>query len=239
MKLLLFDIDGTLLISKGAGRSAMQAAFRRLTTREDVAIDGVDFSGRTDPEIIKDVFTQNGFGESEWNARLPEVLDAYATEFEAAFDPNQFISLPGVHTLVKDLHAMPDVQLALLTGNLERTAYFKLKAIGLESYFPFGAFGSDNADRYKLPRIAVQRAKDHNGHTFEGKDVVIIGDTRHDILCGRDINVFTVAVSTGHYSTEDLHIHEPDVLFEDLSDVNAFMDRVIAREVSTMNNGAR
>ncbi len=236
MKLLLFDIDGTLLISKGAGRKAMQAAVRRLTNRHEVAIDGIDFSGRTDPQIIKDVFLQNGLDESEWDARIPEVLDTYVTEFESAYHPDQFIPLPGVQDLVKQLDQTPNVQLAILTGNLQKTAYLKLQAIGLDQYFPFGAFASDDADRYKLPNIAVKRAFAHNQHAFKGKNVVIIGDTRHDILCGRDIDVFTVAVSTGHYSAEDLHIHEPDVLFDDLSDADAFMSQVILHKVSILNN---
>lgn len=224
MKLLLFDIDGTLLISKGAGRKAMQGAVRRITNKQDVTIDGVDFSGRTDPQIIKDVFVNNGFDPSDSEQWISEALEAYVETFTEAFSPDQFIALPGVHDLVKKLHERDDMQLAILTGNLETTAYLKLKGIGLEEYFPFGSFASDNADRYKLPRIAVKRALEHTGRQYEGKNVVIIGDTRHDILCGKDINVMSVAVSTGHYSAEDLHIHEPDVLFDDLSNIDAFMD---------------
>ncbi len=227
MKLLLFDIDGTLLISKGAGRKAMQAAVRRITKKQDVTIDGVDFSGRTDPQIIKDVFVQNGFNEADWEQWIPDALEAYVEAFQTAFEHDQFIALPGVQRLVKQLHDTSNVQLAILTGNLETTAYLKLQSIGLESYFPFGAFASDDADRYKLPRIAVHRALKHTGHAFDGKNVVIIGDTRHDILCGKDINVLSVAVSTGHYSAEDLHVHEPDVLFNDLSNADEFMNLVV------------
>lgn len=226
-KLLLFDIDGTLLISKGAGRNAMQAALKRITGKSEVTVDGVDFSGRTDPQIIKDVFVRNGFNEQESEQWIEEALEAYVEAFQASYAPELFIALPGVQDLVAQLHETPDVQLAILTGNLETTAYLKLQSIGLEDYFPFGAFASDHADRYQLPRIAVQRAFEHTGHSFDGKNVVIIGDTRHDILCGRDINVFAVAVSTGHYSAEDLHVHGPDVLFEDLSNAAEFMELVV------------
>ncbi|MEM8484525.1 MAG: HAD family hydrolase [Bacteroidota bacterium] len=223
MKLLLFDIDGTLLVSKGAGRKAMQAAVRKMTNKTDVSIEGVDFSGRTDPQIIKDVFVTNGFEADDWESWIAEALESYVEAFTEAFSPDQFISLPGVHALIEQLHAQPNVQLAILTGNLEKTAYLKLKGIGLESYFPFGAFASDHADRYQLPPIAVQRALDHTGHQYEGKNVVIIGDTKHDILCGRSINVMSIAVSTGHYNAEDLHIHNPDVLLDDLSNTNEFV----------------
>ncbi len=151
MKLLLFDIDGTLLVSKGAGRKAMQAAVRKMTGKTEVSIEGVDFSGRTDPQIIKDVFVTNGFEADDWESWIADALESYVEAFTEAFSPDQFISLPGVHQLVEELHAQPNVQLAILTGNLEKTAYLKLKGIGLEDFFPFGAFASDHADRYQLP----------------------------------------------------------------------------------------
>ena len=224
MKLLLFDIDGTLLKSKGAGRRAMKRAFSRMTGKGDFSVEGIDFSGRTDPAIIREIFIQNGFSAEDADSWLDEAIETYIEAFRANYTPDDFIPLPGVHALIELLHEAPDIQLAILTGNLEPTAYLKLQAIGLDSYFPFGAFSSDHADRYQLPRIAVQRALDHTGHAFEGKSVVIIGDTRHDILCGREINVFSVAVSTGHYSSEDLHVHGPDALLDDLSNAKAFLE---------------
>lgn len=223
MKLLLFDIDGTLLISKGAGRRAMQRAFSRMTSKEDFTTEGVDFSGRTDPDIIKDIFVRNGFSEEDAASWLPDALEAYVECFQKHYNPDDFNVLPGVQPLIEQLHGIPNMQLAILTGNLETTAYLKLQSIGLDGYFPFGAFASDHSDRYQLPRIAVKRALDHTGHAYDGKNVVIIGDTRHDILCGRDINVFSVAVSTGHYSSEDLHVHNPDALLDDLSNTEAFL----------------
>ncbi len=227
MKLLLFDIDGTLLISKGAGRRAMQRAFSLMTSKEDFSTEGVDFSGRTDPNIIKDIFVRNGFSENDAESWLPEALEAYIESFQANYTPDDFTPLPGVQSLIKKLHDSPNMQLAILTGNLETTAYLKLQSIGLDGYFPFGAFASDHSDRYQLPRIAVKRALDLTGHTYGGKNVVIIGDTRHDILCGRDINVFSVAVSTGHYSSEDLNVHNPDALLDDLSNTEAFIQLIV------------
>ena len=224
MKLLLFDIDGTLLLSKGSGRRAMQKTVRILTGKEDVHINGVDFSGRTDPQIIRDVFITNGIDEQEIDGRMPEALKVYAQSFEDAFSKDMFYALPGVHVLIETLHEHPDFQLALLTGNIEPMSHLKLRAIGLEDYFSFGAFGSDHADRYQLPRIAVQRAYTHTGRQFEGKNIVIIGDTKHDILCGRDLNVFSIAVSTGHYNADDLQAYNPDALLEDLSDTAGFLE---------------
>ncbi len=223
MKLLLFDIDGTLLVSRGSGRIAMQETVRRMTGKRDVTTEGVDFSGRTDPQIIRDVFLHNGFASDEADARLPEALSVYTETFQEAFEPDMFDILPGVQTLIEALDKLPDVQLSVLTGNLEVTGYLKLRAIGLEDFFPFGAFGSDSANRYDLPRIALDRALQNTGTAYAGKNVFIIGDTRHDILCGRDLDVFTVAVSTGHYSSEDLSVHNPDVLLDDLSDTDYFV----------------
>ena len=224
MKLLLFDIDGTLLISRGSGRRAMKKTVQHLTGKKDIDTSSVDFSGRTDPQIIREVFLCNGLTAQEVDTILPEALQVYIEHFERDFSPDQFDILPGVHELIEALSELPGIQLALLTGNLEKTGYLKLRGIGLDTYFPFGAFGSDHADRYQLPRIAVDRALNHTGKKYEGKNVVIIGDTRHDILCGRSLNVFSIAVSTGHYSSEDLHVHEPDVLLENLSDTAGFVE---------------
>ena len=111
---------------------------------------------------------------------------------------------------------------------MERTGYLKVGALGLgKDVFPFGSFGSDHADRYELPAIAVERAKTHTGIDFKGQDVVIIGDTRHDILCGESLGVFSVAVATGHYDASDLRQYNPHLLLEDLSDHDAFINGVL------------
>ena len=141
--------------------------------------------------------------------------------------PEGVTALPGIVDLVAHLDEAADVQLALLTGNIEPMAYAKLGAVGLDGYFPFGAFGSDSPRRPDLPAIAVERAQAHTGRRFSGKDVVIIGDTEHDIACGRGIGAFSVGVCTGRYGRGELERHGPDVLLDSLADRAGFLERVL------------
>ena len=224
-KLLLFDIDGTLLISRGAGRKAMKEALASFSSAP-IQTDGVDFSGRTDPQIIRDILLKNGMDEAEAHNRLPAALEAYTHAFHAAFTFDMVYDLEGAVKLVEKLSHREDTQLALLTGNLQKTGYLKLKAIGLDQYFPFGAFGSDHENRYELPAVALNRAVAYDGTEYRGKDIVIIGDTKHDILCGRSHDVFSVAVATGHYDSGDLSVHDPDLLLDDLTNEDAFMNAI-------------
>ena len=224
-KLLLFDIDGTLLISRGAGRKAMKEALASFSS-SPIETEGVDFSGRTDPQIIRDILVKNGLSEGEANSQLPAALEAYISAFHASFTFDMVFDLRGAVELVEKLSRRKDTQLALLTGNLQKTGYLKLKAIGLDQYFPFGAFGSDHENRYELPAVALNRAVEYDGTAYEGKDIVIIGDTKHDILCGRSHNVFSVAVATGHYESGDLSKHDPDLLLDDLTHEDAFMNAI-------------
>ena len=224
MKLLLFDIDGTLLHTDGVGRAAVEHALAEVCGAP-VSTDGVRFSGKTDPQIMRQILEASEVPDAE--ALLPRVLEAYAAAVEEALRPKHVTVLPGVKKLLDELAGVPNAQLALLTGNLERTAALKLRAAGLEDYFPFGAFGSDHGDREQLPAVAVQRAEARTGRVFEGRDVVIIGDTEHDIRCGRSLGVFSVAVCTGRYARADLACHTPDLLLDDLSDGAAFRRRVL------------
>ncbi|MDZ4702210.1 MAG: HAD hydrolase-like protein [Rhodothermales bacterium] len=226
MKLLLFDIDGTMLFTRGVGRRAMERSIQHLIGRP-VTTQGVDFSGRTDPQIMRDILLLNGVPDAEVEGLLTETLTLFVEHFSDLITPGDTTMLPGVDTLVKRLAERDDVQLALLTGNLQPTAYLKVGAIGLAEYFPFGAFGSDHADRYQLTPFALDRAEAHTSRRFEGKDVVIIGDTKHDILCGRSLNVFSVAVCTGHHTRDFLVSHGPDLMLEDLSDADAFIEQVV------------
>ena len=158
---------------------------------------------------------------------LPEALNAYIAAFTHAFESHFVTALEGAVELVKALATYDHIQLALLTGNVEKTAYLKVNAIGLDGYFPFGAFGNDYADRGMLPQLAVDRAKVFNGHSYKEKDIVIIGDTKHDILCGRALNVMSIAVATGHYNSGDLSQYDPDVLMDDLSNMDKFIELVV------------
>ncbi len=223
MNLLLFDIDGTILLTHHAGREALEEALLEVLGRPH-ATDGVVFSGKTDPQIVGEILSVHGLPAHDGLADT--ILTAYMGRLRPKLTPARVERLPGLATLIPALDARPDVCLGLLTGNLAPMAYAKLAAVGLDAFFSFGAFGSDHADRYALPPIAVARALVHAGHAFAGPDVVIIGDTEHDIRCGRGIAARSVAVCTGHFSRTDLLPHRPDFLFDDLSDPDRFMAEV-------------
>lgn len=223
MKLLLFDIDGTILHAHGSGRRSVEAALEGVAG-QPISTEGIPFSGKTDPQILREVLEANGLAPETVQSILKDAVQAYTEAARADLSVAQVEVYPGVAELIGRLAKRDDVQLSLLTGNVEEMAYAKLDAGRINStLFPFGAFGSDHADRYQLPAIARDRALSHTGRTFDGADIVIIGDTKHDILCGRSIGVTSIAVATGHYSREDLAPHGPDHLFDDLTDHDAFL----------------
>ena len=228
MKLLLFDIDGTLLTTNGAGRPAVEAALSTLIGRS-ISTEGVSFSGKTDQQILREVLTRSGADDDLLNGRFHEVVEAFRQTMHRVFDPGEADALDGACALVEQLHTDERAQLGLLTGNLQEMAYLKVGAIGFdEEHFPFGAFGSDHEDRNELPAIAVERAAAHAGRSFGDGDVVIIGDTPRDIECGRVGGCLTVAVATGRFDRETLAAHEPDVLLDSLADAEAFIASVLA-----------
>ena len=194
---------------------------------DQITLEGIDFGGRTDPQIIRDILILNGLNTNEAEEALPGALDVFVDTYTDNFEYDHVTALVGAVDLVKALASYEHIQLALLTGNVQPTAYLKVKAIGLEGYFPFGAFGSDFEDRAKLPAVAVERALAHNGQTYKEKNIIIIGDTKHDILCGRHLNVYSIAVSTGHYHSEDLSRYNPDALLDDLSDTEKVVELIV------------
>lgn len=220
-RLVLWDIDGTLL---SAGRVARDAILLSLKTsygwnstpdHEDRG--KFDFSGKTDPQIVRELVMED-VGRERFESGLPQALEIYLAELERQIKPDTVVPKPGVPELLERLAADPRVTLGLLTGNLERGARIKLTPPGFNRYFPFGAFGSDSADRYQLPSVAVERALAQTGRRFEGKAVVVVGDSIHDVACGRSIGVRAVAVATGITSTARLAAEEPDALFESFAD---------------------
>jgi len=225
-RLVLFDIDGTLL---SAGRASRDALSRALADSrvEDVALDGHDFSGKTDPQIVRELL--DGHVEPETMAALVgDVLVAYVSYLEELATPEAILPKKGIADLLAGLAVRPDVTLALLTGNLERGARLKLAPPQFNGYFRFGAFGSDHEDRYRLPAIAVSRAETETGHRFRSREIVIVGDSVHDVACGRPLGVKTVAVATGVTSRKRLAAERPDHLFDDFSDVGAALETMVA-----------
>ena len=228
-RLVLFDIDGTLLSAAGAAappfRQALEAVFGTAGP-----LEGYSFAGRTDPEIATDLLTSAGLAAQEIEAGLERVWALYLQGLEASLRTATVRVLPGIPRLLDTLHAHPAVVLGLLTGNLREGARLKIDAAGLGfDRFLVGAFGSDHAERPALPAIAVQRAEALLGRRFHGQEVVIIGDTPRDVACGAHLGVRTIAVATGSYGREELAECGPDVVFETLERTEEVVEEILGR----------
>jgi phosphoglycolate phosphatase len=217
VKLILFDVDGTLLTASGAGRRALEQALRDIYGTAG-PIDRYDFRGATDPQIIRDLLSQAGVSEAAIEAREAVVYARYAALLESEVGDGRWVRLhPGIRELVEVLAARDDVVVGLLTGNIEAGARIKLRPTGLWPRFRLGAYGSDHADRTRLPSVAAGRAEQLVGRVFRGADTVIVGDTPRDIGCARAFGARAIAVATGWHSMEDLVAHRPDHVFADFS----------------------
>jgi phosphoglycolate phosphatase len=211
-RLVLFDIDGTLITDDGAARNAFADALADVYDfRGDVR--GYDFSGRTDPQIARMILHDAGWSERDVDASLPTLWEHYLAGL-ARNAPGRVRELAGVRTLLDAIGADERMTLALLTGNIEPGARLKLGATSLNDFFPFGAFGSDSPRREELPPIAVERAATITGHAFRGSDVVIIGDSIYDVRCGVPHGATTIAIASGKTPPEKLRAENPDHFFE-------------------------
>jgi phosphoglycolate phosphatase-like HAD superfamily hydrolase len=218
MKLVLFDVDGTLLTASGAGRRALDRALRDVYGTAG-PIDAYDFRGGTDPQIVWDLLRLADIDDEAIAAREAALYRRYEALLEAEVGDGRGVRLyPGVRELIEALVARADAVVGLLTGNIEAGARIKLRSTGLWPHFRLGAYGSDDADRTRLPRVAAGRAEALVGRAFGGPDTVIIGDTPRDIGCARAFGARAIAVATGWHSVEDLATHRPDRVFADFSD---------------------
>ena len=228
MRLFLFDIDGTLVNAGGAGRIAVSHALTEVYGTAG-PIDGYDFRGRTEPRIVLDLLGDAGWNETDIRARLAIYFEVYLRELDALVaDGARVRVLPGVADVVRALSAREDAVVGLLTGNIEPGARVKLRSTGLWPLFRVGAFGSDDADRRRLPAVARQRARETLGHDIPFDRVTIIGDTPLDVDCARACGALAVAVATGRYTGAELSTCAPDVLFPDLADVPAALAALTA-----------
>jgi len=221
VRLFLFDIDGTLVTARGAGRLALQDALRQ-TYGTAGDIDHYDFRGKTDPRIVFDLMRGAGFADDVIESGMSACFDAYTIELERQIgDGSRVIVLPGIAAVVRALSARDDALVGLLTGNIEAGARVKLRSTGLFPLFRVGAYGSDSMDRRRLPAIACERARQVAGRDFPFDRVTIIGDTPLDVDCARACGAVAVAVATGFHPHADLAACAPDLLFTDFSDVAA------------------
>jgi len=254
-RLVLFDIDCTLIDSHGAGGRAILRAVKDVYGVEGELGD-YSFHGRTDPGIVRDLADLWGAGdpeaivhryEGETQPQVvrdlaqqlgtpDELIDALVDQCVARYveliadevEGGEIEVLPGVKELVTALAADRRVLLGLLTGNVAEGARIKLAPTGLYSLFQVAAYGSDSAQRAELPAVAVARAEKLTGRRFAGKEIVVIGDTPADIECGAALGVKAIAVATGRHGMDELAAHEPDYLFGDMSDWQAVYEAIVA-----------
>lgn len=215
-KLVLFDIDGTILHSGGAGEHSLRLALKDRFGRDD-DLAKVEIAGRTDAGIARQIFAMHGIEATPEN--LTEFFDGYLQHLAQELPRTRGHLLPGVVELLETLRQRPHVALALLTGNLSRGAELKLTHYGVWHFFEFGAYADDHHDRNELGRFACARALDAHGVEFPCGSIYVLGDTPHDIACGRAFGAKTVGIATGRYSRDELSACNPDFLFDDLSDV--------------------
>ena len=225
MRLVLFDIDGTLLTDGGAAREAYAFALDAVYGyRGDLR--RYDFSGRTDPQISHMVLGDFGLAAEEIDASMDALWTIYLDQL-ATHAPRCVRALPGVVTLLDALAADARVTLALLTGNIEPGARLKLAGADLNRYFPFGAFGSDSPRREELPPIAVARAAAMTGIDFAARDVVIVGDSIYDVRCGVPHDATTIAIASGKTAAALLRAENPHYFFESAEDTAALLAAIV------------
>lgn len=227
MKLVLFDIDGTILWSDGAGRRAMTAALTSVFG--GAGPTEYRYDGKTDPQIVRDLMRAEGHSDETIDARMDSVASCYVSllQQELATGRRRMRVFDGVAELITALEARADAVVGLLTGNLCEGATLKLSAAGLDvGRFRVGAYGSDHPHRPELPAVALRRARETLGLDLRGEDLVVIGDTPSDIECARSVGARAVAVATGRFSVAELAAHAPAAVFATLADTDAVLEAI-------------
>ena len=228
MKLVLFDIDGTLLLSAGAGKRAIHRALREVFG--GVGPPDYFFDGKTDQQIVRELMRLEGHADDRIDADMSRVLKRYLEllDEELRVPDRRAYTLPGVPELLDELETHRGVILGLLTGNLEHGARAKLAAAGIDfDRFKIGAFGSDHEHRPELPAIARDRAQKVLGIDVAGDSMIVIGDTPADLTCGQALGASAIGVATGRYKVADLEQYRPMAVFEDLSDTRTVVRAIL------------
>lgn len=221
MRLYLFDIDGTLVTAHGAGRLSLTRALEA-TFGTAGPVEHYDFRGKTDPQIVIDLMTAAGVSEDVIHSRLGGCFDAYVRHLDALIEDGHPVDMmPGIAVVVRALSFRQDAFVGLLTGNIEAGARTKLRPTGLLPLFRVGAYGSDDADRRRLPAIARARARALMHREFPFPSITIIGDTPLDVDCAHACGARAVVVATGQHTVDELAACAPDLVFSDFSNVGA------------------
>lgn len=226
MKFILFDIDGTLIDSGGAGVRSLNLAFEDMFSVRD-AFSPISVAGKTDLQIIKEGLKFHGINYQ--NGVVPAFFETYVKYLKANIDGNKGHVKRGVKEALDILKSCEDYILGLLTGNVEEGAHIKLETFGLGSYFDIGAFGSDDEDRNRLLPLAIEKLRMRRAVRMNFSDCIVIGDTPRDVECARPYGARAVAVATGPFSFTELSAAGADAVFEDLSDTREFLS-VLGRE---------
>jgi phosphoglycolate phosphatase-like HAD superfamily hydrolase len=216
-RLILWDIDMTLVNTGAAGQHALvRATIERFGGNGD--LNGVEIAGRTDVAIAHQILRKHGTPVTRGN--VDSFLDRYVALLPEELPKRDGCVLPGIRQLLEELAQQPDKTLGLLTGNLKRGAQLKLGHYDLWQFFPFGAFADDHHDRNVLGPCAVDRAAAHAGFQFHPQQVDVVGDTGHDVACGKAFGARTIAVATGSWPRQRLAECQPDFLFDDFANVD-------------------
>ena len=214
-RLILFDIDGTLLSTDG---HAGKAIARAISETLGVAITpaGYSFAGKTDPFIVNELAARAGLSRAAVAPHMSEIFARYCGHLRDTLNDANTRALPGVRELLAVLAKREDATIGLLTGNIRAGALIKLEVVRLAGHFRFGAFGSDEEDRNRLVPVARKCAKAHSGEEFPGACTVVVGDATADIQCARFGAARAVAVASGGTPRQDLMALAPDALLESL-----------------------
>ncbi len=216
MNFLLFDIDGTLLLSGGAGKVAMERSFETVWGIRD-ALRTIPLMGRTDPAIVRQVLQENKLPQDDSKIEKFREYYFWYLEEEIGKDRPGKALCPGVLPLLNTLSGMPNVELGLLTGNWRYGGLLKLRHFGIDGFFRIGAYADDSMIRDALVPVAMDRFRQAHGMSPAPETVFVIGDTPFDIRCGKPHGVRTVAVATGVHAADELQAESPDFLFADLT----------------------
>ncbi len=223
-RLILFDIDGTLISTGGAGTRALDRAFNELFGIRD-AFRNISMAGKTDPEIMREGLRAHGFSRADGN--LEKMKDMYLHFLRQEIENPRRHLKPGIMEALT-LFNREGITLGLLTGNLRQGAQIKLSPFGLDKFFPDGAFGSDDEDRDKLLPIAIGKfAK--KGLEFSPEDCIVVGDTPRDVRCAKVHGATCIAVATGPYSKEYLLDTEADIVLGSFEEREKYMDLIMQR----------
>lgn len=225
-RLVLFDIDETMISSDGAGRRAISKV---LKDRFDIDPQSItlSMSGKTDPQILTEIMSEAGHEGNTIAAAIPSLIEEYLGHLQTEIsETKHYIVHDGVPEVLAALAEREGAYLGLLTGNVERGARMKLERFKLNHHFPLGAYGSDSASRLDLPHVAKLRADEHFKLNFAPHEIVVIGDSIFDVLCAKHYGAVSLAVNSGRTTREELEAQNPDYLFSSLADTQSVIQAI-------------